>query len=120
MSVAMPLDFTVQKQRDSSGSGIEDRGKTPQSRFGLLQLLSDPPASSSAFRLVTPKGRTQGNCRAVKNFHFFFIITYYLLDFLKMILPSVVVLTIRMNGTKQIKSGWLKVEKCFLLWTFLG
>lgn len=61
MSVAMPLDFTVRTRNGSSSRVTEERGK-PASRFGLLQLLSEPPASSSAFRLVTPKRKTQGTC----------------------------------------------------------
>lgn len=58
MSVAMPLDFTV-RPREEPSAPIDENGG-PVSRFGLLQLLSDPPTSSSAFRLVTPKGRPEG------------------------------------------------------------
>lgn len=57
MSVAMPLDFTVRPREEPSAPIDENQ---PVSRFGLLQLLSDPPTSSSAFRLVTPKGRPEG------------------------------------------------------------
>ncbi|KAL0274354.1 UNVERIFIED_CONTAM: hypothetical protein PYX00_006804 [Menopon gallinae] len=57
MSVAMPLDFTV-RPREEPSSSVEDAAGP---RFGLLQLISDLPTSSSAFRVVTPKGRTEGS-----------------------------------------------------------
>lgn len=56
----MPLDFSVQVR--SRAEAPTERNLTPPGTERILApvSVSDAPATSSAFRVVTPKGRHEG------------------------------------------------------------